>query len=293
MSYMVMECHPGYVILLEEAGCFFKAANLQYEVGQTVYDPILMKDKAKEQRHPAVKWICSGTAAIAACFLLFFGFSYYRDYIQPYSSIYLTINPEVQMNLNRQGTVVELVGTNDDGKRLLDGYDGKGKDKITVADELIDRAIEMGFLSEGGQISFSIDSPDDVLFQEYGVELRTKVAEYLDGRITITLEIFDYQNSQAGNEQDTSAASSAQSTQPNADASNTTDYDDTDYGSDNNNVSSNPKAPSGNATSRIEASANNSTTDYHDGDTDYAPQDEEDTNYEEDDDDDDEQNDDD
>ena len=57
------------------------------------------------------------------------------------------------MDLNRQGTVVGLMGTNEDGETLLEGYDGKGKDKITVADELIDRAIEMGFLSEGGRVS--------------------------------------------------------------------------------------------------------------------------------------------
>ena len=44
MSYVVMECHPGYVVLLDEEGRFLKAANLRYEVGQTVYDPVLMKE---------------------------------------------------------------------------------------------------------------------------------------------------------------------------------------------------------------------------------------------------------
>ena len=38
MSYLVMECHPGYVVLLDEEGRFLKAANLRYETGQTVYD---------------------------------------------------------------------------------------------------------------------------------------------------------------------------------------------------------------------------------------------------------------
>ena len=140
MSYLVMECHPGYVVLLDEEGRFLKAANLRYETGQTMYDPVLMKETPERQRH-TVRWISSGIAAIAACFLLFFGIGYYQNYLQPYSSIYLTINPEVQMELNRQGTVVGLTGTNEDGKTLLEGYDGKGKDKITVADELIDRAI--------------------------------------------------------------------------------------------------------------------------------------------------------
>ena len=72
MSYLVMECHPGYVILLDEEGRFLKAANLRYETGQTVYDPVLMKRDAgkaaayrpvDQQRHccnrrllPAVLW---------------------------------------------------------------------------------------------------------------------------------------------------------------------------------------------------------------------------------------------
>ena len=193
MSYLVMECHPGYAVLLDEEGRFLKAANLRYEIGQTVYDPVLMKDTPEKQRH-TIRWISSGIAAIAACFLLLFGFSYYQNYMRPYSSIYLPINPEVQMDLNRQGTVVELTGTNEDGETLLEGYDGKGKDKVTVVDELLDRAIEMGFLSDGGRVSFSIDSPDETLFQEYGTELRTEVTEHLDGRIAVTLEIVNHKN---------------------------------------------------------------------------------------------------
>jgi cell division septation protein DedD len=194
MNYLVMECHPGYAILLDEKGRFLKAANLCYETGQTIQNPVLIKEPSK---HPGniKRLISSSVAAAAACLLLFFGLNYYHDYMEPYSSIYLTINPEVQMELNRHGTVVELEGTNDDGEELIEGYDGKGKDKLTVADELIDRAIDMGFLAEGGQVSFSIDTPDETLFQEYGTELRTGVTEHLDGRITVEIEIITYEDS--------------------------------------------------------------------------------------------------
>lgn len=192
MNYLVMECHPGYAILLDEEGRFLKAANLHYKVGQTVRDPVLMRT---ERRRPA-RWVRSGIAAAAACLLLFLGAQFYQGYLQPYSFIYLTINPEVRMNLNRQGTVVGLAGTNADGEALLEGYDGRGKDKVTVADELIDRAIEMGFLSDGGRVSFSIDAPDEALFQAYGTELRTEVTEHLDGRILVTLEIVDHDRAQ-------------------------------------------------------------------------------------------------
>lgn len=302
MSYLVMECHPGYAVLLDEEGRFCKAANFHYEVGQTVYQPVLMKEKPETQRH-AVRWISGGLAAIAACLLLFFGVSYYQAYMEPYSYIYLTINPEIQMDLNRQGMVVGLVGTNEDGETLLDGYDGKGKDKLTVADELIDRAIELGFLSEGGRVSFAIDSPDDALFQEYGMELRTGVTEHLDGRMDVTIEIVDYQNSQKEESPESSSspasvpAASSEASQPVTSpesSSSATDYGDTDYGSSNSGTANKPAPSGGNPASEdtdygsgsdgvtdhtppasskpaSENSSQDGTTDYSDGNTDYDP----------------------
>ena len=204
MIYLVMECHPSYAVLLDEEGRFVKAANLHYEVGQKVENPILMKKDSQKKQHK-VGWIGSGLAVVAACLLVIFGIGQYQNDMTPYSSIFLTINPEVRMDLNRQGIVVGLDGTNEDGVKLLEGYDGKGKDKVTVADELIDRAIAMGFLSEGGRVSFSVDTPDEVLFQEYGLELRSKVTEYLKGRITVTIEITDYNSKE--NTDDSSSSS--------------------------------------------------------------------------------------
>ncbi len=285
MSYLVMECHPSYAVLLDEDGRFLKAANLRYEIGQTVYDPALMQETPERRRH-TVRWISSGIAAIAACFLLFFGIGYYQNYLQPYSSIYLTINPEVQMELNRQGTVVGLTGTNEDGKTLLEGYDGKGKDKVTVADELIDRAIEMGFLSEGGRVSFSIDSPDEALFQEYGTELRTKVTEHLDGRITVTIEIMNHQDGQGQENPENSSSSTPsqpEQTSPSTPepshpetvppaSSGATDYDDTDYGPNNDGVTDyTPPDSTPVYTDTDYSSGSNGATDYTDGNTDYDP----------------------
>lgn len=196
------------------------------------------------------------------------------------------------MDLNRQGTVVGLTGTNEDGETLLEGYEGKGKDKVTVADELIDRAIEMGFLSEGGQVSFSIGSPDDALFQEYGTELRTKVTEHLDGRITITLEIVNHKDgsveekpesssspvsSQQTTSQPTTALPSSSEpsspTSPPTASSGSTDYDDTDYGADSDgNTDYTPPASS--TTAPVDTDygvGSDGDTNYTDGDTDYDP----------------------
>ena len=290
MKYMVMECHTGYAVLLDEEGRFWKAADLHYEVGQTVENPLLMKQPQPSGRRRITRLVSSTVAAAAACLFLIFGFSYYQNYLRIYSSIYLSINPEVQMDLNRYGNVVRLTGTNEDGAKLLEGYSGKGKDKLTVADELIDRAIEMGFLSEGGQVSFFIDSPEDALFQEYGTELRTEINEHLDGRITITIEIVNYQNTpeteSSTSESSVSETAAPQSTAPSGGdtdyvpADDTEDdYGNTDYGPENDDdaddsapvpAASSPAVPSPSAPAA--PAAESTPPDHTDGDTDYEPE---------------------
>ena len=212
MKYIVMECHPSYAVLLDEEGRFVKAANLHYETGQTVCEPVLMREEPVKQRN-RLRWARSGFAAVAACFLLLIGLNYYRSTLTAYSSIYLTINPEVQMDLNRKGAVIRLEGINEDGAALLEDYEYKGKDRLTVADDLIERAIDMGFLAEGGQVSFSIDAPDEALVQKYGEELQTEVLKHLENRYTITVEVVNHQTGETESSQKTQGAQETQSTQ--------------------------------------------------------------------------------
>ena len=60
----------------------------------------------------------------------------------------MTINPEVRIDVDRDEMVVGLDGVNDDGADLISGYVYDDKSLELVMDELVDRAIEMGYLSE-------------------------------------------------------------------------------------------------------------------------------------------------
>ena len=182
-----MECHASYAVLLDEEGRLVKAANLHYQIGQTVEAPVIMREPeaAKVSRLPRK---LGATVAAAACMMLLL-LGYYQNYMAPYTAIALSINPSVLMELNRQGDVVDLEGLNDDGEDLLEGYRPASKDRLEVTDALIDRAIAMGYLSAGGYISIDIDTPDDARFQQYGVELRSNVTEHLAERFTVTVEI--------------------------------------------------------------------------------------------------------
>ena len=50
MNYLVMETKRSYAVLLDQEGRFLKAANLHYQVGQTVTDPVLLREKSEKGR---------------------------------------------------------------------------------------------------------------------------------------------------------------------------------------------------------------------------------------------------
>ena len=157
MSYLVMETHPAYAVLLDEEGRFLKAANLRYQVGDTVQDIVeLQPPKAKP---PALWKPLSGVAGLAACLCLVF-FGYYQPNYTAYGTLRIQINPDVEMTVSRTDRVLGLEGLNEDGEALIAGYAYQGKDRETAAGELVERAIDMGYLSDGETVSITVTSAD-------------------------------------------------------------------------------------------------------------------------------------
>ena len=193
MSYLVMETKRSYAVLLDQEGRFLKAANLHYQVGQTVTDPVLLREKSEKGRLiPLFAGGGAALAAVAACLVFAVILPLYQQATSVYSSIYMTINPQVRMDLNKGGDVIGLAPTNEDGETLLQGYELSEDDPTDVADDLLDRAIELGFLEEGGRVNFSIDTPEEALFQEYGMELRQEVEDHLEGKLSVVVEVVPY-----------------------------------------------------------------------------------------------------
>lgn len=285
-----MECFDSYAVLIDEEGRFVKSANMGYEVGATVQNPVLMMDEPmiKDQTKSKVPIrLVSGLVAIAAMITLFFGYIFYQENFAPYTTIFMAINPEVEMVLNKKGEVLEVNGTNEDGRILAKNYEIISNDKTAVANDLVDRAIELGFLADGGRVSIAIDTPDQALFEEYGMELRRE----LDGRISITIEITDLENRNTRPNEPTPEPT-PKPTVPEDDSNyDDTDYDDSDYDDTQSKPAPvAPAAPVAPPTKKTPAKPTpvkpapkpKADTDYDDtdyDDTDYDDDDDDDTDY--------------
>ena len=190
MKYIVMECHLSYAVVLDENGRFLKVANRHYEVGQTVTDIIEMQvPQSVPQKKKTNKWMYS-LAAMAACLMLVVT-SVFQIGQMTYASVYMTINPEVRIDVNRNDVVVGLDGINPDGDDLITGYDYRKKDLNLVMDELVDRAIDMGYLHEGGQISLVLDADSNEWIVSHSDTLTSSLNEHLNEKLSVTIEVTD------------------------------------------------------------------------------------------------------
>ena len=186
MEYLVMECGLSYAVVMDQDGRILKIPNLGYTVGQSLKDVVLLPERPVRQQvlHKRIaRW---GTMVACLCLLLLGSWVWQS----PIGTVRMQINPDVLLSVNRFNRVVALEGLNEDGTALIDGYRAYGQEMKTVSDELADRAMELGYLSAGGQITLTVDSKRDdwktaaeeLLLLELEVHFEQRVTVTVDGR---------------------------------------------------------------------------------------------------------------
>lgn len=261
-----MEVHPAYAVVLDEEGRFLKAANLRYQVGDTVRDIVELR-RPKEKR-PALWKPLSGVAGLAACLCIVF-FGYYQPNFVPYGALRIQINPDVELTLSRTDRVLELEGLNADGQSLIAGYDYGGKDREDVTEELVERAIDLGYLSGGETVSITVTSAD----ADWQAREEQAAREDLEERYgeTIVIQIGPAPEEEPATEVVIPAAPSAPPV-PSADPG-ITDYDDTDYGPNADGVTDYEDTDYGPYSDGVTDYEPPDDDPYVDGDTDYEDRD--------------------
>ena len=176
MKYIVMECHEGYAILMDEESRFVNAANLHYSVGQSVTDPIIMNN---EENSRSIKMYVTRFAAVAACIgvLATAGSLYYSRNLKPYSTILISSEANIRMEINQKGKVIKIKSDDDNGKELLKDYNGKGKDKLTAAQEILELEKEKGLIANGDTVKVYVDSETSQDYDSFKDDLEKSNAD--------------------------------------------------------------------------------------------------------------------
>ena len=178
MKYIVMECHEGYAVLMDEDSRFVQAANLRYKTGQTVTDPVLMSSPAAAPSRRISVYI-SRFAAAAACLTLAVsaGAYYYSHNYKTHSTVLISSEANISMELNKKGKVIHITTDNFKTDEILEDYDGKGKDMLTVANDIIDREKDKGYIEDGDTVDIYIRSDDTSDYYSYKSDLITGIPD--------------------------------------------------------------------------------------------------------------------
>ena len=193
MSYLIMECAASYAIALDEEGRFLKVPNLGYEVGQRVDDVVIFETgpfgkaevlpfEPRAARRTRGRRLALVAAAACLVVAVISGAAVWQ---LPVGTVYLAINPEVSMEVNRFDRVVALEGENADGATLIEGFGYYGRTVDEVSDGLADRAEEQGYLRDGGTIELSVESDDEEWKTATEDRLIVELKVHLDHRVIV------------------------------------------------------------------------------------------------------------
>ena len=187
MSYLILECAASYAVALDEEGRFVRVPNLGYEVGQEVDDVVIFDEgqllafEARKARRTRGR---VGLIAAAACLVVavIAGGVVWR---LPIGTVYMRINPEVSMEVNRFDRVVDVEGENADGEALVSGFSFYGRAIDEVSDDLASRAEEQGYLGDGGTIELTVESDDEEWKTATEDRLVIELEVHLDHRVVV------------------------------------------------------------------------------------------------------------
>ncbi len=181
MNYLVMECRRAYAVVLCSDGRFLKVANRNYEVGQTLTEVLVFREPRASVLSLNRKTGNVLTAAACVCLMLF---GAWQLLLSPFGTVRMTINPDVQFTVNRLERVVKLEGLNEDGMALIQGVSYLGKTTEQLADELADRAVDMGYLRTDGTITVTVSGREGWRVETEG-RLRKELDVHFSGAIEI------------------------------------------------------------------------------------------------------------
>ncbi len=102
----------------------------------------------------------------------------------------IDINPSLELTLDENGVVITAYGRNEDGKVLLHGEEENiiGKDYEQVAEYITGLAADLGYITEGHEISTTVTSDDASLAETVKSKLNAKISSTAEGiGLTVTM----------------------------------------------------------------------------------------------------------
>ena len=105
------------------------------------------------------------------------GSIYYSRNYKPHSTVLISSEANIRLELNKKGKVLHIKCDDNIGREILKDYNGKGKDMLTVANEILELEKEKGVISNGDTVDFYIESDNSKDYDTYRNDVEKGIAD--------------------------------------------------------------------------------------------------------------------
>jgi hypothetical protein len=129
-------------------------------------------DKSKKRTKTVIKTVSALAACLAVALLSVFILN-----SRPDATVYLDVNPSIEMQINRYEKVISASASNHDGEVILEDMDLKNSDLNVAINALLGSMVKHGYISEAqNMILLSVDSRDP----EKALALRDRLTDEIN-----------------------------------------------------------------------------------------------------------------
>lgn len=112
--------------------------------------------RKKGNKGKIIPWLSAAAACFVLCFL-----SYYLVNMRTMATIYMDVNPSIELRVNSKEKVTLAKANNKDGELVLENMDLKNTDLNTAVNAILGSMVKHGYLDEThNMILLSVDSKD-------------------------------------------------------------------------------------------------------------------------------------
>lgn len=157
---LIVEQKRTCTLMMTADGSFYKARKIEGSIGEELpFEPLESPSLIFDSIIHWFRSLAFMKPAMAAIIALLFIIPFYswlgEDEVHAYVSI--DINPSVELSLNDHYEVIDIVGLNDDGNRLIEQLtDWEGEPVNQVSSKILSLSDQLGYLDHDHQVLFGI-----------------------------------------------------------------------------------------------------------------------------------------
>ena len=131
-------------------------------------------------------------ALVMSCLLvLFIGIHGYYENYRSFATIYLDVNPSIEVSISKSEKVLNVYALNEDAERIIDGMDFRGSSLKVTVNALIGSLIRHGYIDEiNNSILVSISNTDINSGKQLEEELLNEISSLIDNGSVLSQQIY-------------------------------------------------------------------------------------------------------